>query len=101
MHVLEPNHPIFRNPNAIGSADWDGWIQERGLYFGDPWGDEFTPLLEMTDPEGNDLRGSLLVSRYGAGTYVYAALSFFRTIPAGVTGTYRLFMNLLAWTGDE
>ncbi len=101
VRVLEPNHPIFRNPNAIGSADWDGWIQERGLYFGDPWGDEFTPLLEMTDPEGNDLRGSLLVSRYGAGTYVYAALSFFRTIPAGVTGTYRLFMNLLAWTGDE
>ena len=101
VHLLEPDHPVLRTPNVIRDADWADWVQERGLYCADPWDERFQPLIEMTDPEGNDLQGSLLVTRYGQGTYVYVALSFFRTIPAGVTGTYRLFMNLLSWDGAE
>jgi hypothetical protein len=101
VRVLEPDHPILRHPNRIGADDWDGWVQERGLYFAEPWDERYVPLLEMIDPQGTPLRGSLLATRYGNGTYVYAALSFFRTIPAGVTGTYRLFLNLIAWDGAD
>jgi LmbE family N-acetylglucosaminyl deacetylase len=94
---LVPDHPVFTTPNRIGPADWDGWVQERGLYFAGPWDDHYTPLLEMADRGQPPTTGSLLVARYGQGTYVYTGVSFFRSIPAGVPGAYRLFLNLLAW----
>ena len=94
--VLDPAHPLFHVPNEIGPADWQGWVQERGLYFAHDWDSTYTPRLEMHDPGDPPLRGGLLVAHVGRGVYVYTALAFFRQLPAGVPGAYRLFANLLA-----
>jgi hypothetical protein len=96
VRSLEPTHPVFRFPNPIGPADWDGWLQERGLYFARTWDPAYRPLLETADPGEPPQRGSLLIARVGRGTYVYTGLSFFRQLPAGVSGATRLFLNLLA-----
>jgi LmbE family N-acetylglucosaminyl deacetylase len=95
VNLLRPEHPAFNIPNRISSVDWEGWPQERGLYFAGTWHDAYTPLLEMADPGSDPARGGLLVAQYGEGTYVYTGLSFFRAIPAGVVGAFRLFLNLL------
>jgi len=96
---LDPVHPVFHSPNEIGAADWRGWIQERGLYFAHSWDTTYVPVLEMHDPgpptPPAELKGGLLIAPLGRGTYVYTGLSFFRQLPAGVPGAYRLFMNLL------
>ena len=95
---LDPTHAVFHYPNAIGDGDWRGWVQERGLYFAHTWDTTYVPVLETHDPPPNppaELRGGLLIAPLGRGTYVYTGLSFFRQLPAGVPGAYRLFMNLL------
>ena len=96
---LDPGHPVFHYPNEIGAEDWRGWIQERGLYFARSWDTTYVPVLEMHDPgppnPPAELKGSLLIAPVGRGTYVYSGLSFFRQLPAGVPGAYRLFVNLL------
>ena len=95
---LDPSHAVFHYPNAIGDADWRGWVQERGLYFAHTWDTTYVPVLETHDPPPNppaELKGGLLIAPLGRGTYVYTGLSFFRQLPAGVPGAYRLFMNLL------
>jgi len=96
VRVLDPASPVFHVPNEIGAADWQGWVQERGLYFAHDWDSTYTPLVEMHDPGDPPLRGGLLVASVGAGTYAYTGLAFFRELPAGVPGAYRLFANLLA-----
>jgi LmbE family N-acetylglucosaminyl deacetylase len=98
--VLDPGNSLFHYPNDIGADDWRGWIQERGLYFAHSWDTTYVPLLEMHDaatPPSSvaELKGGLLVAPLGRGTYVYTGLSFFRQLPAGVPGAYRLFVNLL------
>ncbi len=130
--VLQPGNPLFTSPNPIGPSDWEGWIQERGLYFAHTWDSAYKPMLSMGDPTlspefiaqmrnelnarsaltgrnagGNaaqvfppnvardSLEGGLLVAHLGRGLYVYTGLAFFRELPAGVPGAYRLFMNLL------
>ena len=96
--ALDPAHPVFHYPNEIGPDDWRGWVQERGLYFAHDWDTTYVPLLETHDPPPNppqELKGGLLVAPVGRGTYVYTGLSFFRQLPAGVPGAYRLFVNLL------
>jgi LmbE family N-acetylglucosaminyl deacetylase len=93
--ALHPDHPVFHTPNEIAPADWDGWVQERGLYFAGTWDSTYVPLLESHDPGGPPLAGGLVVAPVGRGTYVYTGLSFFRQLPAGVPGAYRLFLNLL------
>ena len=93
---LDPASPVFHVPNDIGAADWQGWVQERGLYFAHDWDAAYTPLVETHDPGDAPLQGGLLLARLGQGTYVYTGLSFFRQLPAGVPGAYRLFANLLA-----
>jgi|KBSSwiStaDraftv2_1062776.scaffolds.fasta_scaffold29356_4 LmbE family N-acetylglucosaminyl deacetylase len=93
--LLQPDQPVFLRPNRLGPADWTGWVQERGLYFARTWDKSYFPLLELADPGEAPLRGGLLVSALGRGTYVYTGLSFFRQLPAGVPGAYRLFLNLL------
>src|SRR5437763_2470063 len=93
---LDPTSSVFRVPNDIGPADWRGWVQERGLYFAHDWDAADTPLLETHDAGDAPLQGGLLLTRLGQGTYVYTGLSFFRQLPAGVPGAYRLFANLLA-----
>jgi len=93
--ILHPEQPLFVRPNRLGPSDWTGWVQERGLYFARTWDKSYAPVLEMSDPGEPPLRGGLLVSPLGKGTYVYTGLSFFRQLPAGVPGAYRLFLNLL------
>jgi hypothetical protein len=92
---LVPGSPAFTLPNRIATDDWNNWVQERGLYFARTWDPSYTPLLEMSDPGEAPLQGALLVSRLGKGTYTYTGLAFFRQLPAGVPGAYRLFMDLL------
>lgn len=96
VRILEPQHPILNFPNKITIQDFEGWVQERGLYFPDEWGDEFTPLLAANDKGESSKEGGLLVAKYGKGYYIYTGLSFFREFPAGVSGAYRLFANLLS-----
>jgi LmbE family N-acetylglucosaminyl deacetylase len=93
---VEARSPVFRHPNRIGPRDWDGWVQERGLYFARTWDPAWQPLLAMNDPGEPALRGGLLLARVGKGRYVYTGLSLFRQLPAGVPGAWRLFLNLLA-----
>lgn len=96
VRILAPDHPVFTAPNRITAADFAGWTQERGLYFADTWDAAYTPLLETADPGQPPLRGALLVTKHGEGTYVYTGLAFFRQLPEGVPGAWRLFANLLA-----
>ncbi|QNK78122.1 PIG-L family deacetylase [Winogradskyella sp. PAMC22761] len=96
VKILEPNHPILNYPNKITSQDFEGWVQERGLYFPNEWSKEFTPLLAAHDKGEKSKKGSLLVAKYGKGNYIYTGLSFFREFPEGVSGAYRLFANLLS-----
>lgn len=94
--LLAPDDPLLTTPNRIGPADFEGWVQERGLYFPANWDERYVPLLGMADPGEKEARGSLLVARHGKGTYVYTGLSFFRQLPAGVPGAIRLFANLVS-----
>lgn len=94
VRLLEPGHPMFTTPNAIGPGDWNGWVQERGLYFAHSWDPAYRPLLELGDGEDR-LQGGMLAAHLGRGLYVYTGLAFFRELPAGVPGAYRLFVNLL------
>jgi len=96
VKILDPNHPILNFPNKITSKDFEGWVQERGLYFPNEWSKNFTPLLAFNDKGEDSKQGSLLVAKYGKGNYIYTGLSFFREFPAGVSGAYRLFANLLS-----
>ncbi len=96
VKLLEPDHAVFRQPNRLDEADWQGWVQERGLYMAGTWDDAYRPLLAMSDPDGEEKRGALLIAKLGKGHYVYSGLAFFRQLPAGVAGAYRLFANLLA-----
>jgi LmbE family N-acetylglucosaminyl deacetylase len=93
--VLDPASPVFTSPNRIGTDDWKDWIQERGLYFAHTWDPGYRPLLSMHDPGEAPLQGSLLVADVGKGRYIYTGLAFFRELPAGIPGAYRLFANLL------
>lgn len=96
MRILSPTHPIVNTPNNITSKDFDGWVQERGLYFPGEWDSNFTPIFSSNDPGEKPLDGSLLVAKYGEGYYIYTGLSFFRELPAGVSGAYRLFANMIS-----
>jgi LmbE family N-acetylglucosaminyl deacetylase len=101
VRALDPASPVLTWPNRIGEDDWKGWVQERGLYFAGTWDEQYRPVLAMADPGGEELHGSLLVASMGEGTYVYTGLAFFRQLPAGVPGAYRLFANLLALAAPE
>jgi LmbE family N-acetylglucosaminyl deacetylase len=95
--LLEPEHPAFNVPNRITPADFEGWVQERGLDFASEWDEaHLVPLLACSDPGEAPLRGGLVVGRFGRGYFVYTGLSFFRQLPAGVPGAYRLFANLVS-----
>ena len=93
---LAPDHPVLNTPNKITSADFDGWMQERGIYFPNQWDEHFTPILACNDPGESPLKGGLLVAPYGKGYFVYTGLVFFRELPAGVPGAFRLFANLIS-----
>tara|TARA_R110002020_G_scaffold1998_1_gene9129 strand:- start:38276 stop:40816 length:2541 start_codon:yes stop_codon:yes gene_type:complete len=94
--ILASDHDLVNYPNKIAEADFKGWVQERGLYFPDQWGGEFTPILSMHDKGESPSQGSLLAASYGKGHYIYTGLSFFRELPEGVSGAYKLFANMLS-----
>lgn len=96
VRILKPDHPLLNYPNKITPADFEGWIQERGLYFPSSWGEPFEALLSMNDKGEPARDGSLLVAPYGEGYYIYTGLSFFRELPEGVPGAYKLFANLVS-----
>ncbi len=93
---LKSDDPLLNRPNKITEADFQNWVQERGLYFWKEFDSHYTALLSMHDPGEKDLTGGLVYTRYGKGTYIYTGLAFFRQLPEGVPGAYRLFVNLLA-----
>ena len=97
MKFLKPEHTLLNYPNKITSKDFDGWFQERGLYFAQTWDKEhFEPIFSAHDTGESEKEGSLLYAKYGNGYYIYTGLSFFRELPAGVTGAYRLFANMIS-----
>ncbi len=93
--VTRDSHVVFKSPNVITDADFDGWVQERGLYFGAKWDPKYEAPITMNDPNEPPSKGSLLIAKHGKGRFIYTGLSFFRQLPAGVPGAYRLFANLL------
>jgi len=96
VEILDSKDFIFNDPNDIVQSDFNGWIQERGLYFMSSWGGKFIPLLSSHDPGEPPLQGGLLRANYGKGTYVYTGYAFFRQLPYGVPGALRLFVNILS-----
>lgn len=98
---VDPEHPVLNYPNKITQEDFEGWTQERGLYFPNSWGKEFSPILSMHDKNESPKNGSLLIAKHGKGHFIYTGLSFFREFPAGVSGAYRLFANMLSIGKDD
>ncbi len=96
VRILAPEHPVMQSPNRITEADFDGWVQERGLYFANEWDDQFTAVLSSNDPGEPPRDGGLLVAPYGKGWYVYTGYSWFRELPAGVPGAFRIFTNMIS-----
>lgn len=96
IEVLAKDHRLLTYPNLVSQADFDGWVQERGLYFADSWDEHYTPLFSMNDTGEQSLKGSTLYTPYGKGHYIYTSLSFFRQLPAGNVGAIRLLLNFIS-----
>lgn len=92
---IDPDHPVLKSPNALNSEDFDGWVQERGLYFASEWDEAYSPVIGWSDPDEPERRGGLIAAPYGKGYFVYTGISFFRQLPAGVPGAYKLIANIL------
>jgi hypothetical protein len=96
IRFLAPEHPVLNYPNKITSKDFEGWTQEQGLYYPNEWDPSFTPILSSNDKGETPKNGVLLIAKYGKGNYIYTGLSFFRELPEGVSGAYRLISNLIS-----
>ena len=96
VRILAPDHPLMTTPNKITSKDFEGWVQERGLYFPKKWDPAWTAILSSNDPKEKPLDGGLLVAKSGKGFFIYTSYSWFRQLPAGVPGAYRLVANMLS-----
>lgn len=96
IKFLNPENKLLNFPNKITNEDFDNWVQERGLYFADNWDKNYTPIFASHDNGENDLKGSLLFTKYGKGNFIYTGISFFRQLPSGVPGAFRLFVNLIS-----
>jgi hypothetical protein len=96
VKFLKPDDPLLNTPNKVTQEDFNGWVQERGLYFWTDFDSKYTPLLAMHDPGEPDLNGGLVYTHLGKGTYIYTGIAFFRQLPEGVPGAYRLLINLLS-----
>jgi hypothetical protein len=94
---LKKDHPLLNEPNKITEKDFKGWVQERGLYFANEWDERYQSLFSMSDKGEKSNKGSLLAANYGKGKIIYTGLSFFRELPSGVPGAYRLFINLISY----
>ena len=91
-----PELKLLHAPNEITQADFDGWVQERGLYFADQWDPKYQSVLASNDPGEESLKGGMLYTPYGKGVYIFSAYDWFRELPAGVPGAYRIFANMLS-----
>jgi LmbE family N-acetylglucosaminyl deacetylase len=96
VRFLNPNHPILNTPNKITTEDFKGWKQEQGLYYPSEWDANFTPIISSNDKGEKAKDGAILVAKYGKGNYIYTGISFFRELPEGVTGAFRLLANMIA-----
>ncbi|HKE08150.1 MAG TPA: hypothetical protein VKB48_09980, partial [Candidatus Acidoferrum sp.] len=96
VKFLKPDDRLLNWPNKITQEDFKNWVQERGLYYWSDFDSKYTPLLSMHDPGEQDLTGGLVYTSYGKGAYIYTGLAFFRELPEGIPGAYRLFVNLLS-----
>ena len=101
IRILAPDHPVLNTPNKISAKDFDNWVQERGLYFPEEWAKEFTAILSSNDTGEDPKDGGLLVAKYGEGYYIYSGYSWFRELPAGVPGAFRLFANMISLGNNE
>jgi hypothetical protein len=101
VRFLKPEHPVLNTPNKITQKDFEGWVQERGTYFPNKWSPEYEAILSSNDPGEPALDGGLLVAPYGKGNYIYTGYGFFRQLPAGVPGAYRLFANLISLGAND
>jgi LmbE family N-acetylglucosaminyl deacetylase len=101
VRILAPDHPLLNTPNKITAADFNGWVQERGLYFADQWDPAWKPILSSNDPGEKPRDGGLLVTRCDDGWFIYTGYSWFRELPAGVPGAYRLFANMISLRGAK
>jgi LmbE family N-acetylglucosaminyl deacetylase len=101
MRITNPTHSILNYPNKITSKDFEGWVQERGLYFPGEWDPKYETILSCNDPGEKPLESSVLAVKYGDGHYIYTGLSFFRELPAGVSGAFRLFANMISYGGES
>ena len=93
---FDASHPLLNSPNKISEADFSGWVQERGLYFASKWDPRYQTPFETHDPGEAPMKGETLVTKYGKGVYIFTAFSWFRELPAGVPGAYRIFANFLS-----
>jgi hypothetical protein len=96
MRFIVPQHPLLQSPNRITASDFGGWVQERGLYFAKSWDKRYETPIASADPGEQPHAGGLLYTRFGKGAYIFTAYSWFRQLPAGVPGAYRVFANLLS-----
>jgi hypothetical protein len=96
IRILQPDHEVLNFPNKITSKDFEGWVQERGLYFPNEWVEQFQAILSSNDPGESPKNGGLLIAKYGEGYYIYTGYSWFRELPAGVAGAYRIFTNMIS-----
>lgn len=101
VKLLDKKHPIFTSPNKITEADFENWVQERGLYFAGEWDEAYQPLISWNDQGEEPVLGGLIVMKHGKGQFVYTGISFFRELPKGVIGAYRLFANILSYESGE
>ncbi len=101
MRVVNPDHKVMNSPNKITQADFDNWVQERGLYFAEEWDEKYETIISCNDKGEDPLEGSLLIAPHGEGYFVYTSISWFRQLPAGVPGAYRFFANILALTSTD
>jgi hypothetical protein len=99
VDFADPASPLLTTPNRITARDFEGWVQERGLYFASTWGPEYHTVLSSADPGEKPVAGGLVWARHGKGIFIYTGYAFFRQLPAGVPGAYRLFINLVSARG--
>ena len=96
VRFINPSHELLNYPNKITESDFDGWVQERGLYFPSEWDANFETIISINDKGESPKDSSILLAKYGKGNFIYTGLSFFRELPAGVPGAYKLFANMLS-----
>ena len=97
---MKPDHNLLHTPNEITEADWENWVQERGLYFPSDWDENYETLVKMGDPGEEYFESGILLAEYGEGTYLYTSLVFYRQMENQVPGAYRIFVNLISYGAE-